>query len=669
MSATDGCVGVCESSAMPASCCALGCSNSVAQGKRLFRIPMGARDAVRRQLWLALIKRPDFVPTSGSRLCEDHFSPEQFEQRRADGRRLLKQNAVPSIPPSSSAVSQEKGKRRPRRSRRPATKRGSKNYCQDSSDDDTSDGEEEEEEAVENPSPTVPTATTTTASTNVTSQLDSPVADWADMLTRKALQIRLASGQRGYTALRQMCAGFPSEHQLRECAGALPFRAGLLEGLLPALECKVSTMVPVDRHAVLCMDRVPLRHGGPEPSTLVEAGANPEPSGDALVFTLAGLASRWKQTLGYHLLPASACTSLPCALAFADKVREVAYGVIRNCEALGLIVEGLVTDLCPATLSVWQQCGVSTRAVRRPVFAVPHPCCTDEQPTETSEHRRLAILADAPYIMKSVMDALVQSETLHLPEDALEKYRLPSEKVCFDHVRSLFERNAAGNLGVVNGVSLDFLEQGSSVEMSSEILSRSAATASRCLRAVDLLPEVFKTTAWFVEQMDRWFSLVTSPTLGPTPEQRNDALAFLNGFKDLFSRISLPSSQALEATLRAAQVGLCVSTVAMLHLRDAVMSGLQSHCVLTCRQSSDLPQNVLRAVLPTTSELSPSGFQSSLHTVALSQLFLPVQSGRLRLDEGAEVADFVDLAPSKCNDKDSCLLTTNGGESVEAMAS
>ncbi|XP_077551288.1 uncharacterized protein LOC144164938 [Haemaphysalis longicornis] len=294
---------------MPASCCAFGCSNSVAQGKRLFRIPLGAKDVVRRELWLAMIKRPGFVPTSGSRLCEDHFGADQFEQHRADGRRLLKHNAVPTIPASSAALSREgRGRKRPRGNRRTTDK---KENCRDSSSDDGDWEEDEEEEDVEDPAATSPATTTATASTNGTSEPASITGDWVDVLTRKALEIRLASGQRGYTALRHMCVGFPSELQLRQCARILPFRAGLLEGLLPALECKVSTMVPADRHAVLCVDRVPLLHGGTEPPSLAEAGANPEPSGDALVFTLAGLASRWKQTLGYHLLPSSAHSSLP----------------------------------------------------------------------------------------------------------------------------------------------------------------------------------------------------------------------------------------------------------------------------------------------------------------------------------------------------------------------
>ncbi|XP_064487909.1 uncharacterized protein LOC135400097 [Ornithodoros turicata] len=76
-------------------CCALGCKNSTYGGKRLFRVPTGERNAKRREAWLRLIGRS--YNYKDARLCEDHFEPDQFENHRADGRRLLKGMAVPTI--------------------------------------------------------------------------------------------------------------------------------------------------------------------------------------------------------------------------------------------------------------------------------------------------------------------------------------------------------------------------------------------------------------------------------------------------------------------------------------------------------------------------------------------------------------------------------------------
>ncbi|CAH1399170.1 unnamed protein product [Nezara viridula] len=75
-------------------CSACGCFNSTEKGFSMKRFP---RDPERRKVWAANVKRDNWTPTNDSRICEAHFTPDMFEQNRADGRRLLKQNAVPTI--------------------------------------------------------------------------------------------------------------------------------------------------------------------------------------------------------------------------------------------------------------------------------------------------------------------------------------------------------------------------------------------------------------------------------------------------------------------------------------------------------------------------------------------------------------------------------------------
>lgn len=75
---------------MPA-CCAKNCHNRSEQGFRLFRFPS---DQKRKEIW---IKQCNRIPTKSSRLCEYHFDNLQFENRRQDGWRKLKPNAIPTI--------------------------------------------------------------------------------------------------------------------------------------------------------------------------------------------------------------------------------------------------------------------------------------------------------------------------------------------------------------------------------------------------------------------------------------------------------------------------------------------------------------------------------------------------------------------------------------------
>ncbi|XP_037526220.2 uncharacterized protein LOC119403350 [Rhipicephalus sanguineus] len=81
------------------SCCAYGCRSRFADGKKLFSLPSGKRDRERRLTWLLRIGRANFTGTTSTRLCEDHFTQDQFEPLILQnlGIKKLKLDAVPSI--------------------------------------------------------------------------------------------------------------------------------------------------------------------------------------------------------------------------------------------------------------------------------------------------------------------------------------------------------------------------------------------------------------------------------------------------------------------------------------------------------------------------------------------------------------------------------------------
>ncbi|XP_067136986.1 THAP domain-containing protein 1-like [Centruroides vittatus] len=75
-------------------CSAPNCKNSTEKGVRLFRFPT---DKARKAEWRQYCRREKWKPTASSRLCEIHFEESQFELKRADGRKLLKWNAIPTL--------------------------------------------------------------------------------------------------------------------------------------------------------------------------------------------------------------------------------------------------------------------------------------------------------------------------------------------------------------------------------------------------------------------------------------------------------------------------------------------------------------------------------------------------------------------------------------------
>ncbi|XP_077508796.1 uncharacterized protein LOC144120273 [Amblyomma americanum] len=79
------------------------------------RFPLGKNNGARLRAWLQLVSCDDFEPTPYSRICEAHFEESQFETGRSDGQKLLKWNAVPTIPACDNRQKQAKRKvsRRP----------------------------------------------------------------------------------------------------------------------------------------------------------------------------------------------------------------------------------------------------------------------------------------------------------------------------------------------------------------------------------------------------------------------------------------------------------------------------------------------------------------------------------------------------------------------------
>nr|XP_002127551.1 uncharacterized protein LOC100183291 [Ciona intestinalis] len=72
------------------------CTGNNRKGDRLFVFPVNAE---RRKVWIdnCRIEHWGWTPTFKSRLCEHHFSSEQYEQHRADGFKKLKPNAIPTL--------------------------------------------------------------------------------------------------------------------------------------------------------------------------------------------------------------------------------------------------------------------------------------------------------------------------------------------------------------------------------------------------------------------------------------------------------------------------------------------------------------------------------------------------------------------------------------------
>lgn len=90
-------------------CSVPGCKNRTESGKPFYSVPIGKSPSERRRRlrWLLRMGRDKPAPR-GTRICEDHFTDDQFEDyHQSNGRRKLRPNAVPSIFPSRGQAQSE----------------------------------------------------------------------------------------------------------------------------------------------------------------------------------------------------------------------------------------------------------------------------------------------------------------------------------------------------------------------------------------------------------------------------------------------------------------------------------------------------------------------------------------------------------------------------------
>lgn len=80
------------------------------------------------------------------------------------------------------------------------------------------------------------------------------------------------------------------------------------------------------------------------------------------------------------------------------------------------------------------------------------------------------------------------------------------------------------------------------------------------------------------------------------------------------------------------------------------------------RETSAPLQILLETIFPGKTVLSHADFRSSLHTVCLAQLFIPVCSGKSALNESADIAEFLSV---KLGEKSNDSNVIDGGEHLE----
>ncbi|XP_064485955.1 uncharacterized protein LOC135398483 [Ornithodoros turicata] len=222
----------------------------------------------------------------------------------------------------------------------------------------------------------------------------------------------------------------------------------------------------------------------------------------------------------------------------------------------------------PSNKALWKLCGIgATRASGASVSCV-HPCSTE---------RRLYFLADPPHILKNLRGHLIRGQSIHIPPNVVKAENLPSDEVSVRHIRKVAEIDAEHDLKLAPHLKLKYPSHYEKMNVSSAVavLNHAVAAAIRVLVQLGKLEKEAVTTAWFLEQVDKWFCLMSSRSVSTglsnfKENKHQDAVCFLEVCARLMSAVKI-KKESQNGCYKPVKAGIMVSSMCAVQLQDLLL--------------------------------------------------------------------------------------------------
>lgn len=438
--------------------------------------------------------------------------------------------------------------------------------------------------------------------------------------------------------------------------------AGILEEVFAALEQKVAGMQAEERHACVLMDEIQISPGldydastgsiigqptiGPSNAATKEALAT-----HALVFMLAGITSRWKQAVAYHFTSSS---------FDAEQVKQCLFNVIRRAESAGVTVSAVVTDMGPGNTAIWRLCGIHASKYGKPRTSCPHPC---------GNGRHLYFLADAPHLLKNLRGHLVRGQEIILDDATVKANSLPSSKVSMEHIRQACLLDDKHKLKVMPHLKYRDLDpnhfQKMNVASAHALMHHSTAAGLRYLVNKNLLPKEAITTAFFLDEVFRWFTIMTSRTRKTAlselcAQKAAEATNFLQAFIKMFLGLTIMDKAGMgKGAWKPIQTGAIISTLSALSLRQYYIAEKGFKFLLLSRLSQDALENLFSSIRFKTPVPRAREFKCTFRIIVLGQFSQPSRHGSYAIDDSQDLLHFFEskkefLQPSTEDGEETC---------------
>uniref|UniRef100_A0A1E1X3B8 Putative tick transposon n=1 Tax=Amblyomma aureolatum TaxID=187763 RepID=A0A1E1X3B8_9ACAR len=286
--------------------------------------------------------------------------------------------------------------------------------------------------------------------------------------------------------------------------------------------------------------------------------------------------------------------------------------------------------------AMWRELGFASHRNSHTVCRIAHPCL---------EGKELFFTADAAHVLKNIRGQLLNSSVFTLSDATVCQHGLPSNEVRIDHVRAVVQYDSDKELKVAPKLSEAHVTAGHFTKMKVGVavqFFREAPSAIRYLVRHQILSPEAETTAWFLELISKWYTIMSS-------RHPSTALSLQN-MEKYHSAIStlmlaLDTIQGMKAgntpQWKPSQAGLMISTTVVLRLQDTLLKGEGYKFFFTSRILQDCLENLFSVVRLRKPVPNAYDMKCALKLVCVSQFLHTPTTTNYEIDDGQYLVDML----------------------------
>ncbi|KAK3930608.1 Transposable element P transposase [Frankliniella fusca] len=421
---------------------------------------------------------------------------------------------------------------------------------------------------------------------------------WKTPEIRDGLILKMKCGSKGYAAWVKQYPILPSLRSLQEAVQFIKIHGkGLEEDMFDILESIVPALADKERDCAVVLDEMDIQQGRVwDPSTGLVLGECTLPGHEglakkALVFILAGVSRRWKVAVAVFFTRQKGLNAKKEENKTGEEYQKILDDIVLRAEKIGLKPCAILSDMGPDNLALWKAYGID--GTRGYVHS------TVESPTRAGE--KIAVMPDPIHLLKNIKNQLENSKVFILPEDVVKEHNLPTNKVTYEHIENLYHYEKGKELKIAFRLkewNVYCKSHFSKMNMGSTrgVMCHSTVTGLKHMGAVHA-DKSYYTTAWFVENINIFFELVTCRSRGLAISKHNcDAFDRVIGLFDLVERTFSGMCVGDKGEWKPCQRGMRVLIESYFHLIPYFLETRGYSFLMLGRLTDDCIENIFSLI-------------------------------------------------------------------------